>query len=191
MNRESGIRTTSGRGRLFDSVLDTIGDRWRAAHLNQDWGLTPSDAPAFLFGNNTLLRRSAVLAAGGYDERLRTNGEDVDISRKLLAAGHKLSYQADAVVHHLRRDSAASALATYWRYRRNHAAHATRGDVWRNWRYQHFGSARQVLADDLRAGRFEFLALDAWMFLYFPWLDWREAQKAQRSCEPAETLSAA
>jgi len=177
-------------GRLVETVFDTLGDRWRAQHLAQDWGLTASDAPSFLFGNNTLLRRSMVLAAGGYDERLRTNGEDVDISRKLRAAGHTLSYQPDAVVHHLRHDTAASALVTYWRYRRNHSASVSPGNVWRNWRYQHLGSARHVLLDDVRNGRVPFLALDLWMLGYFPWLDWRESRKAQ-SAAPTHSLSEA
>lgn len=176
-------------GRLVETVQNSLGDRWRRQHLAQDWGMRASDEPGFLFGNNTLLRRSAVLAVGGYDERLRTNGEDVDISGKLRAAGHKLSYQPEAEVHHLRRDTWATALATYWRYRRNHTARATLGDVWRNWRYQHFGSARSVLGEDLRHGRAELLPLDVWMLFYFPWLDLREALRSD--AQAAQRLSTA
>ena len=36
MSANSSIRTTSGRGRLFDSVLDTIGDT-NLAHFVADW----------------------------------------------------------------------------------------------------------------------------------------------------------
>lgn len=177
-------------GRLVETVLDTVGDRWRQQHLRQDWGDLPSDLPAFLFGNNTLLRKSAVAAAGGYDERLRTNGEDVDLSGKLRRAGHCLSYQPDALVHHLRHDTGATALATYWRYRRNHVARTTWHDVWSNCRYQHFGSARRLLGEDLRTRRLEFLPLDLWMFVYFPWLDLREAMKAVPQA-PVQKLSEA
>lgn len=164
-------------GKLVETVLDSVGDRWRRQHLSQDWGDTPLDHPPFLFGNNTLLRKSAVLSVGGYDERLRTNGEDVDLSRKLRQAGHSLAYDSVAEVRHLRRDTFASALATYWRYRRDHTTQTTLSDVWRNWRYRHFGCARQVLVEDLRHRRVEFLPMDVWMFVYFPWLDLREAAK--------------
>jgi glycosyltransferase involved in cell wall biosynthesis len=164
-------------GRLVEAVRTTVADRWRGEHLRQDWGFAPNDRPGFLFGNNTLLRRSAVQAVGGYNPALRTNGEDVDISRRLLAAGYSLSYQPDAVAYHLRHDSVASAIATYWRYRRNHEARVTFDDVWKNWRYQYFGCARQALRSDLQAGRLELLPMDAWMLAYLPWLDFREAMK--------------
>lgn len=47
-----------------------------------------------------LLRRSAMLDAGGYDESIFMYCEDVDLSYRLRAAGHHLRYVPTAVVWH-------------------------------------------------------------------------------------------
>jgi GT2 family glycosyltransferase len=57
------------------------------------------DTP-WVSGAATLFRRSAYVAAGGFDERLFMYGEDVDLSWRLRARGYRLRYLARlAVVH--------------------------------------------------------------------------------------------
>ena len=68
-------------GKLIETVLTSAADRWRQSHMPQDWGETRIVRPKFTFGSNTISRKSAVEEVGWYDERMRTNGEDVDISR--------------------------------------------------------------------------------------------------------------
>lgn len=49
---------------------------------------------------NALVRRDALLTLDPvFDERLATGGEDVDLFRRLAAAGHGFSWCAEAVVH--------------------------------------------------------------------------------------------
>lgn len=49
---------------------------------------------------NALVRRAALLALDPvFDERLATGGEDVDLFRRLAAAGHSFTWCAEAVVH--------------------------------------------------------------------------------------------
>jgi len=178
----SGGKVALGGGKLVESVDRTLADRWRAVHLQQHWGDTPVVNPAFVFGANTVARRSAVLEAGGYDERLRTNGEDSDLSRRLRERGCDTFYEPAAVCRHLREDTVESALTTFWRYRRDFYTAMTPAKVWRQFRYQHIGSARCVLKEDLRAGRYEFLGMDALLVATSCWNDvkvWR-AQAAER-----------
>jgi GT2 family glycosyltransferase len=84
--------------------------------MAQAWGSRRIIDPRFMYGNNIVLRREAVLAAGGYDEQYRTNGEDVDMSGRLRRMGYRTVYEPSARVEHLREDSVASILRTYWRY---------------------------------------------------------------------------
>lgn len=103
-------------GRLVETVLDCVADRWRKAHMTQDWGEHRLVDPPFMFGNNSLFRKSAVEKAGWYDEKLRTNAEDFDLSKRLREKGYKFVYRPEAVVCHLRQDSVSSILNTFWRY---------------------------------------------------------------------------
>ncbi|MFB2896042.1 glycosyltransferase family 2 protein [Aerosakkonemataceae cyanobacterium BLCC-F50] len=103
-------------GRLVEIVQESIADRWRKVHMTQDWGDLRVDNPTFIYGNNNVIRKSAVEKIAGYDEKLRTNGEDVDISSRLSEKGYKLVYQPSAIVSHLRQDNLPSILDTYWRY---------------------------------------------------------------------------
>jgi GT2 family glycosyltransferase len=180
-------------GKLIEAVQESIADRWRAAHVGQDRGDEPLRNPPLVFGNNILLRKSVVMKAGGYDERLATNGEDLDMSTRIGALGHDTYYDPGAVVHHLRRDTVGSILETYWRYRRDYYTPVTWPKLWRNFRYQYLGGARQEFQQDWRRRRFELLWMDALMLLYFPYCDlrqwWRDAAGAAPEARSSEVSS--
>ncbi len=101
-------------GRLIEAHQDTPADLFRALHLGQDLGLHRNTDPGFLFGSNTLYRRTVVLDVGGYGEEFRTNAEDHDIGRKLRDAGHSFVFSPLLVARHQRRDTPASVLRTLW-----------------------------------------------------------------------------
>ena len=103
-------------GRLIEQNQASIVDRWRAVHMKQNWGESVLVNPPFLFGSNTLFRKTALEEVGGYNEKLRTNYEDVDISHKLLSRGSKLLYQPAATAYHRKSDSALTCAVTYWRW---------------------------------------------------------------------------
>ena len=104
-------------GMLVETNRTALADAWRTRHMRQHWGERPLADPPFLFGNNTLFRREALARVGLYNERLRTNFEDVAISEALRGAGYALAYEPAAVVHHLRRDTVGSVLRANWRWR--------------------------------------------------------------------------
>ncbi|MBM3599618.1 MAG: glycosyltransferase [Alphaproteobacteria bacterium] len=115
---ESTPDAIGAAGQLIEANYDRIGDRWRTHHLPQNHGANPLPDVPYLHGANTLFRREALLAAGGYDQRFRTNGEDFDICRRLKRkqpAG-KLVYDSGAVVMHLKEDTVASVLRARFRY---------------------------------------------------------------------------
>ncbi|MGB8593539.1 MAG: glycosyltransferase family 2 protein [Candidatus Acidiferrales bacterium] len=181
-------------GRLIEAVLTSVADRWRQSHMPQDWGEARIVNPRFMFGNNTIVRKSVVQDAGGYDERLRTNGEVVDISQRIRARGLGFLYEPSAVVRHLRHDTARSVLDAYWRWWKfgvNAYANGVRlrsvlGTFYRAHLRTSFADCA---AQDLRKRRFELLPLDALLVGYMPYRDMRLYFDARASAR-ASRLSA-
>jgi GT2 family glycosyltransferase len=188
-------RVALGGGKLVEAMQRRLADRWRAFHLRQHRGDAPIENPPFVYGANTMARRSAVLAVGGYDERLRTNGEDSNMSYRLRERGWTTFYEPAAVCRHLREDTVSSALTTFWRYRRDFLNPMTPAKIWRMFRYQHIGSARHAFLQDWQGRRYEFLGLDALLLFICTWNDakvwWSEPSLPSdaASGQPAKTSS--
>ena len=66
---------------------------------------------ACLNGNNMTLRRDVLTEAGGFDASF-LHGADADLTRRLLAGGHRLLRTTDPLVTHLKQDSLATHLRT-------------------------------------------------------------------------------
>jgi len=165
-------------GKLTEGVQVNVADRWRRAHMPQEWGDSLVRNPKFLFGCNSLLRKSLVLEAGGYDERMRTNGEDTDLSARLRARGWDLLYTPVARATHLRHDSTASILDTYWRWWRfgvnayadgPHLRSVLGHAIFVHFRYNFLDPLRE----DIEARRWELVPLDFLILAYFPYRDFR------------------
>ena len=103
-------------GRLIEQYRESPPDLWRSLYLSQDPGDYRECPPPMLFGCNTVYRRAAIIAVGGYDEKYRTNAEDAYISQRLLRHGFLLSYTPHAAAYHKRRDTVESVLRTRWNY---------------------------------------------------------------------------
>lgn len=165
-------------GRLIEVVQNTLGDCWRRAHMSQDWGDKPVINPPFMFGNDLLVRRSVVGDVGGYNERLRTNGEDADLSRKIQSRGGTTIYDPSAVVHHMRKDTAMSVLRTFWNAWSNgtqaYFGGITPRAMLRNLYYSHFReNSLRFLREDFRKRRYELIGLDMALLVYLGWRDLR------------------
>jgi GT2 family glycosyltransferase len=162
-------------GKLIEGVQRTTADRWRAVHMPQHWGNTPIRSPRFLFGCNNLFRKSAVLAAGEYDERMRTNGEDVDLCIRLRQKNWEFIYVPSAQVTHLRHDTTQSILDTYWRWRPGVNAYANGGRlrsvlgraIFVHFRYTFLDPFRK----DVEAHRWKLAVFDFLVLAYFPYRD--------------------
>jgi GT2 family glycosyltransferase len=165
-------------GKLVEGVQRTVADRWRAVHMAQQWGDTLVRNPRFLFGCNTLYRKSALLEVGGFDERMRTAGEDTDLGERFRAKGFSTLYDPAACVTHLRHDNTRSVLDASWRWWRfgvNAYAHGVKlrsvlgHALFVHFRYNFLESARK----DLLAHRWSLLAFDFLLLVYFPYKDFR------------------
>jgi GT2 family glycosyltransferase len=165
-------------GKLTEGIQRNTADCWRAVHMPQHWGDVPIRNPRFLFGSNTLFRKSVVLKLGGYDKVRRTNGEDTDLSLRLRENNFTLVYDPSARATHLRHDTALSLLDTHWRWWRfgvNAYANGPRlrsvvgHAIFVHFRYNFLGP----LTEDFRARRWNLCAFDFLVLGYFPYRDFR------------------
>lgn len=62
-------------------------------------------------GCNMVFRRSVLEEIGGFDERFRAAGDDVDICWRVQEAGHRIGFSPAAIVWHHRRNE----VAAYWK----------------------------------------------------------------------------
>jgi GT2 family glycosyltransferase len=168
-------RVAGSGGRLIEKYREGPANAWRVVYLSQDLGETRIEfewpSPKRLGGFGTLYRRDLVLAAGGYDEKYRTNFEDVDMCIRLLKAGHKMVFEPRAVAHHLRQDTVGTVLRTSWRW--EFYSHYFNGGynnlplkLLHNFRW-----ARAMMWNDWRAGKKSLLGVDALMPWYHSYAD--------------------
>ncbi|MFL6239610.1 MAG: glycosyltransferase [Actinomycetes bacterium] len=100
---------------------------------------------------NTAVRRSALLAIGGFDPRLGPatwfgTGEDNDFFDRLVRAGYRGRYEPAAAVVHLQGHTGRSPLAAQWNYGKGMGARLAKA-VWRDgWR------ARTIVPEVTRLG---------------------------------------
>ena len=182
-------------GRLIESVRSTVADRWRCAHLRQERGESLLLNTNFLFGCNNIYRKSAVIAVGGYNEALRTNAEDADISRRLHAQGWNMVYEPEARATHLRHDTIGSILDTSWRWgqygiplcaKDASAWFVVARSVYVNFRYTFLAFVRS----DLSARRMELVGIDLLILGYYPYRDFLRWSAARSSPEQRQLSSA-
>jgi len=76
--------------------------------LDLDWMHAPG--PAAFCGGDALFRRSALVEAGGFDESLIA-GEEPEMCRRIIAAGHKIVHVDLAMTQH---DLAMKSFSQYW-----------------------------------------------------------------------------
>ncbi len=151
-------------GRLIEAHRSGPADAWRAEQMTQDLGLKRIDieqpSRRRLGGFGTIFRKEAVLSVGGYNEKYRTNYEDVDLCGRLLAAGHKLIFEPRAVAFHQRHDSIQSVVRTSWHW--DFYVHYFQGGYNRIWLkiLFHFRMARVFVWNHLRSKRFSLLFVD-------------------------------
>lgn len=161
-------------GELLETYRTTLADRWRTVHMVQHRGPRKVVSPPFLWGCNTLFRKSVLYEAGLYDEVCRTNAEDVKLC-EAIRDRHVLVYTHLAKCRHLRRDTPRSLVRNYWKwyyygcYQPTSAGGALRSNV-RNVR-----RLLAIIGKDISDRDFARLAISAPLIPYscaMDWLDW-------------------
>lgn len=163
----SGVAGSGGK--TVEADTSSVVDRWRSVHMKQHWGDKVSGEPPFLFGSNTLFRRNLLLEAGYYNERYRSNFEDVDISNRLRAKGYRLVYEPKAVVRHLKKDDISSLMNTFWKW--NLAFYLKKGFYNNPKRFafkikDNIGLSNRFLEEDIKSRRYGLLYIDFLLALH-------------------------
>ena len=143
-------------------------DQWRSVHMKQEWS-GKKTSPAFLFGSNTVFRKKALVGIGLYNEKFKTNYEDVDISKRLKKKGWVLTYESEAIAYHLKDDNISSILNTYWRW--NAAYYQKRGFYANTKSFifkikDNLGLANRCLEEDINFKRDDLVYLDFLLALH-------------------------
>lgn len=156
-------------GRLLEPDLDNPVNSWRAIHMNQEWGKNSSKSVSFLFGSNNIFKKDILVKVGGYNESYKNNYEDVDISRRIKAAGYSLAYEPKALAYHLKKDTIFSLFNTFWNW--NFAYHQGKG-YYNNYKTlcskikENIGLANRFTIDDLHQERLSVLYFDFLLCFY-------------------------
>ena len=176
-------------GILFEGVQATLPDRWRSARMGQQWGPTIVRNPLVLYGSNTVYRRCAVLEIAGYNESLRSAGDDTDLDMRLRAKGWDLIYDPAARATHMRHDTLHSILDMYWRWWKFGNNAYRNGVTLRSWLghavFVHFRyNFLEPAKTDLSQGRFDLFAIDLLALGYLPYRDFRLWMSAKSAGAP-------
>jgi len=110
-------KITMSGGKMIEKNVDNKFNSWRSRYYSQNWGDKNILNPPFLYGCNTIQNKSIWNKINGYDEKMLTNGEDVDYSKKIkLHHNFELHYCSSALCHHLQDDNLESLSNRVWRY---------------------------------------------------------------------------
>jgi len=103
-------------GPMRDPDPRGVAGRWRARHLfKQDGPAHIANVRALLATGGTLLRKSAVESAGGFNPNIR-QAEDADLGARLLAAGCEVAFDPGLATLCNTRNSLGEVMERYWRW---------------------------------------------------------------------------
>jgi len=104
-------------GNLIEKYTKNKFNKWRSIYYKQNWGNSDILGPQFLFGCNTIQKKSVWEELNGYDETFKTNGEDIDYCNRISKlSNYKLFYNHSAICYHLQNDDLNSLSRRVWRY---------------------------------------------------------------------------
>jgi GT2 family glycosyltransferase len=141
--------------------LDTAARPGRCERLEALWRFAQEENvrdSGWAASANLGVRRAAYASVGGFDPAYRQIGEDVDLCLRARAAGHRLAYCPDAVIHHAAETAVGPILRRAFRHGFSSTQHERRlpMEVGRTyWRHP-----RPMVAGDWALRRFGPRAVD-------------------------------
>ncbi len=100
-------------GKAIEIPLGGLANNYRSLFNVQEWG--ERGETDFLRGVCFSFRKAVLEEIGGFNPYHRTNGEDVDICRRIVNRGYKLIYDPAVKVFHKRDDDMKSFLSQTYR----------------------------------------------------------------------------
>jgi glycosyltransferase involved in cell wall biosynthesis len=102
-------------GRICQVEAKCLADRWRGRHLFRMHDAMAVRHNALLSTYGCVLRREAVMQVGNFDQSLR-HSEDVELGRRLLAAGFDVVFDPNMRVISTVTNTVSQVLERYWRW---------------------------------------------------------------------------
>ena len=104
-------------GNLIEKLTENKFNLWRSIYYKQNWGEQELLNPPFLYGCNTIQLKSIWKQIGGYNEELKTNGEDVEYCNRVRSnQDTNVFYSNKALCYHLQNDNIKTLSRRVWRY---------------------------------------------------------------------------
>ena len=104
-------------GNLKEKLTENKFNLWRSIYYKQNWGEQELLNPPFLYGCNTIQLKSIWKQIGGYNEELKTNGEDVEYCNRVRSGQDtNVFYSNKALCYHLQNDNIKTLSKRVWRY---------------------------------------------------------------------------
>jgi glycosyltransferase involved in cell wall biosynthesis len=132
-------------GQVSAPASESVSERWCARHLFKTGAKRGVQRQASLMSGGALLKRSAVMQAGGFNTQLEA-GEDQELGERMLRAGCEVISDPDLGLITLRRDGLLNLLRRYarWNCAPGHAP------SWREYR-KSIGYHASLTKEDLAA----------------------------------------
>ena len=164
-------------GPLHEVHTDSLTNQYRCIHLNRNQGNDIIVNPNILHGGNTIYRRRSVLAIGGYNNELRNDEEEIELSNRIREFGGSLIYEPKAAAYRYRRDSIVSILNLQWKsFRQSRSfiqSPRNAADVWHNTQEMVKTIWKDQVVKDFLEKRYLLTTLGLTSMMIVPFIEWK------------------
>jgi glycosyltransferase involved in cell wall biosynthesis len=147
-------------------------DRWRARHLFKVGSFVELDCNAAFATYGAMVRKSALVAVGGYDETLKQS-EDAELGERLRQAGFQVLRDPSCRAISTVRNSFPQVLERYWRWNAGVTPRFSPRQYLATIAY----SLKVLVSADLSAGDYRSVFVSLLCPHYQAWQSWRHRQK--------------
>ena len=168
-------------GKMYEKFLKNPYNLWRSIRLKQNWGEKDILNPKFIFGCNNLLNTENLDNQDMYRNDLeyyKTNGEDIEFSKKILNQNMNLYYCSSAICYHLQDDNHKTLSNRYWRYI-HYGDGLKKRNLYKTFKniFRQFKKTLKWSIEDLIKLRFKLIKVNFLIFYNFAIIDYRFYKK--------------
>ena len=168
-------------GKMYEKFLNNPYNLWRSIRLKQNWGEKDILNPEFVFGCNNLLNTENLDNQDMYrndHEYYKTNGEDIEFSKKILIKNKNLYYCSSAICYHLQNDNHKTLSNRYWRYI-HYGDGLKKRNLYKTFKniFRQFKKTLKWTIEDLIKFRFKLIKVNFLIFYNFAIIDYQFYKK--------------
>ena len=168
-------------GKMYEKFLKNPYNLWRSIRLKQNWGEKDIHNPKFIFGCNNLLNTENLDNLDMYrndHEYYKTNGEDIEFSKKILNQNMNLYYCSSAICYHLQDDNHKTLSKRYWRYI-HYGDGLKKRNLYKTFKniFRQFKKTLKWSIEDLIKFRFKLIKVNFLIFYNFAIIDYQFFKK--------------